>query len=69
MSSVRSSKVGGRATGSERPVPRLSKMSTRPIWAAREMRRWNTGSAQHCSTLETKPGQTMVVRGPSPTDW
>ena len=26
-------------------------------------------AAQHCSTLETNPGQTTIVRGPSPTDW
>ena len=57
-SSIRSSSVGRRSsgTGSERPVPRLSKTIRRANDASRRRNRAYEGSSHITSTFETHPG-------------
>ena len=69
MSSIRSSIDGGPATGSDIPVPRLSKMINRENDASRVRKRASVGSSQATSTCETKPGTRTRSTGPSPSTW
>ena len=56
MSSARRSRAGTPAIRSERPVPRLSNKSSRPIAARRSRNRANSGSSHMTSRCETQPG-------------
>ena len=57
-SSIRSSSVGRwvRSTGSDNPVPRLSKVIKRENDANRRKKRANDGSSHITSMFETHPG-------------
>ena len=70
-SSMRCSRVGSWSVGtrSESPVPRLSKVISRPTRPSREKKRTNSGCSQCNSMLETKPGMNSRSSCPSPTTW
>ncbi len=66
MSCTRSSRVGTLATGSEAPVPGLSKMIRRLNDESRRSHAVTRGSVQYRSMLEMKPGAQSRSTGPSP---
>ena len=66
ISSIRSVRPGGRATGSDNPVPRLSKKITRVKAASRRRNRARYGSSQASSMWEMKPGTNTRSTEPSP---
>ena len=69
ISAIRSAKVGGSPTGSESPVPRLSK-TIRRLNEARRFRNWlRCGSSHATSRWETKPWTSSRSSGPSPRTW
>ena len=66
---VRSSIVRSSETGSDRPVPGLSKRMRRENELSRRMKASQRGSVHHRSTCEMKPGTRSRSIGPSPTTW
>ncbi len=65
-SSMRCSSGGASATGSDIPVPRRSKSTTRPIEAMRLNALAHASLSQNSSKWLTKPGTTTRSRSPSP---
>src|ERR1700761_790169 len=66
-SSMDGSSVAGR--GSDRPVPRLSNVSTRPNLASRPMNSASGGTSHWLSTLLNHWVSSTTSTGPSPTSW
>ena len=58
-----------RVTGSDRPVPRLSKRISRENDASRLRNRAKDGSFQKYSRCETQPMTKTRSSGPSPHTW
>jgi len=63
MSSLRSSRVGAPATRSDRPVPRLSKTSTRACSATPHSNTAQPAESHCSSTWETQPGAMTTSNG------
>src|ERR1700759_2206818 len=70
-SSIHSSMDGSSdaGTGSDRPVPRLSNVSTRPNRASRPMNSASGGTSHWLSTLLNHWVSSTTSTGPSPTSW
>src|SRR5437870_4264454 len=70
-SSIHCSRVGSAAsgTGSDTPVPRLSKQRSRLKVARRRRKRASDGSSHMTSTLLPQFGTNTRSRGPLPTTW
>jgi hypothetical protein len=70
-SSMRCSSVGSSATGtgSDSPVPGLSKVMTRLKAASRSMKRASPGICQVSSRWLTKPGMKTTSTSPAPNTW
>src|SRR3990172_1959428 len=70
-SSIRSSSVGSSEidTGSDRPVPRLSKRMRRENDDRRCRKPAKAGCSHDSSTLDTQPGIQTRSIGPSPATW
>src|SRR6185437_3413417 len=70
-SSIHSSMDGNSdaGTGSDRPVPRLSNVSTRPNRASRPMNSASGGTSHWLSTLLNHWVSSTTSTGPSPTSW
>ena len=64
---MRSSSEDRPATGSDSPVPRLSKRIRRQKLASRRINAVVSGIVHHKSTCEMKPGTIARSIGPSPT--
>jgi hypothetical protein len=60
---------GDSRTGSERPVPALSKMATRANAARRSKKVLMTGLAQNRSRFDTNEGTTTNSTSPEPKTW
>jgi hypothetical protein len=56
-------------TGSDRPVPRLSKVSTRPNLASRRTNAASGGTSHWLSMLLNHWVSSTMSTGPSPTSW
>ena len=68
-SSIRCSRVGTSVTGSDSPVPRLSKMIRRENELIRSKKRANGGDSHWSSRWVAKPSTRTRSIGPSPTTW
>ena len=68
-SSMRSSRVGASVTGSDSPVPRLSKTIRRENELSRSKKRANGGASHWSSRWVAKPSTSTRSIGPSPTTW
>ena len=68
-SSIRSSRVGTSATGSDSPVPRLSKRIRRENEPSRSKKRANGGDSHWSSKWVAKPRTRTGSSGPSQTTW
>jgi hypothetical protein len=68
-SSARCSSVGTPVTGSDRPVPALSKIASRANDVIRSRNDLIAGCAQKNSMCETNDGTSTISTSPSPTTW
>jgi hypothetical protein len=70
-SSIHSSGVGiaPSGTGSDRPLPRLSKKTRRPKDASRSRNFATVGSSRMISRLVAQSGMKTMSGGPSPDTW
>jgi hypothetical protein len=68
-SSARSSSVPGAVTGSDSPVPGLSKVIRRLNAVSLSLNRCDPGHCHNASRWDTNPGTMTRSTAPEPTTW